>query len=112
MMYPANRVTVVAASLFGVILVVAFTVGSVALQARDQTRRNGNIGRLLLAVSGCEATDTLDQCRQRQKDRALFDGRMRTTEVDCLTRRVVAGLPAPDPDRRCADQTPVSVYPG
>ena len=66
----------------------------------------------ILSISGCNTLDTPEMCAQRQAQRGLDEGIARIREVDCITRRSLAGLPAPIPPTPCTAQTPPEVYPG
>ncbi len=80
--------------------------------AARQSRANGQLLKIVVAVSGCTVHDAPADCVQRQRDEAAAEGRLRTAEVDCLTRRAIAGLATTDPARTCQAQTPPNVYPG
>jgi hypothetical protein len=78
----------------------------------ESLERITEVLRIVVAVTGCTTEDTAEQCRQRLRDGSTAEGARRTAEVDCLTRRALAGLPAPIPPTTCVDQTPPSIYPG
>lgn len=68
--------------------------------------------RVILAVTGCTVEDTSPECLGRIQAASTAEGDRRIAEVDCVTRRAVAGLPAPIPPGTCISQTPPEVYPG
>jgi hypothetical protein len=108
-----RRLAVVVAVLL--VCLNAITAAGVAWTAVDslkQARTNGQTLAVLRSVTGCTAVDTPEQCHQRLRDSTTAEGARRTAEVDCLTRRALAGLPAPIPPTTCIDQTPRNIYPG
>ncbi len=108
-----RRLGVIVAVLFLLLnTITAFGVFLTVVEARNQARLNGQIGAVILAVTGCTATDTPEQCRDRTRVASISEGARRISEVDCADRRREAGLPAPTPPDSCVSQTPESVYPG
>lgn len=95
-----------------ILLVVVLAACLFVIQSRNQSRSNGQMVRILVATSGCSIHDAPGECARHQSDKAKAEGRTRLAEVDCLTRRVMARLPAADPSRTCQEQTPPNVYPG
>lgn len=84
----------------------------IIVDGRNQARRNGDMMGVMLAVTGCTADD-LPACSNVVRDAARSEGTRRIVEVDCLTRRALAGLPAFDPlHGSCLEQTPRHIYPG
>lgn len=82
------------------------------VDARNQAKVNGRMAAVILAVTGCTAEDTPDQCSNRVRSGSQAEGARRVIEVDCADRRRAAGLPAPDPADSCPNQTPPHIYPG
>ncbi|HUR18882.1 MAG TPA: hypothetical protein VMZ51_08115 [Acidimicrobiales bacterium] len=94
-------------------------------EARDQSRKNFEVIvqtkatadqvaatlQVVLADTGCDVTDTVDMCAERVRAKTLAEGARRIAEVDCLTRRALAGMAAPDPTKSCLPQTPADIYP-
>lgn len=75
----------------------------------EQNKANGDAIRqavdILLSVTGPDA-----QARSAAGTRDILQ--RNAIETDCRSRRQQVRLPAPDPARPCADQTPPDVYPG
>lgn len=91
-------------SILTVAVLVALGVASLVVQSHSQERQtvhNATMLRVILALSDCTPEDTPEGCRQRQADRAKAEGVARVEQVDCRTRRAVAGLPAIAPNERC-----------
>ncbi|MCA1571946.1 MAG: hypothetical protein LC798_16870 [Chloroflexi bacterium] len=84
-------------------------------QVGDNTARidsTEEILRIVVAITGCTTEDTPEQCRQRMGASNTAEGARRIAEVDCVTRRALAGLPAANPPMTCIEQTDPSIYPG
>lgn len=93
----------------------SFIVSNSLGQVGENTKTINNtteILRIVVAVTGCTIEDTPESCRKKLADNSTAEGARRITEVDCITRRALAGLPAPNSSGTCASQTPPEVYPG
>ena len=98
-----------------IVALMAMVIGLLSFIVSEkltQVDRNSEVLRIVVAVTGCTTKDTPESCRQRLTDGSTAEGARRTAEVDCLTRRALAGLPAPIPPTTCVKQTDRSVYPG
>lgn len=108
-----RRLGVIVAALFLILnSVTAAGVFLAVIEARNQAKLNGQIGAVILAVTGCTVEDTPEQCRERVRSSSVAEGARRIAEVDCADRRREAGMSAPIPPDSCVSQTPESVYPG
>lgn len=91
---------------------LATETARLAQDSKQAAEHNTRIGAVILAVTGCTIEDTPAECSARVRSGSQAEGARRVAEVDCAARRLAAGLPALDPRRSCAEQTPVDVYPG
>jgi len=105
------------------VMVVAVLVGigsyfaiSTAADARSSSRaareQSAENKQLILRVFGCQPDDSPEACAERQAQRSRDEGVARIKQVDCITRRALAGMPAPIPPDNCTSQTPPNIYPG
>lgn len=92
----------------GVIVNTNYQASAAKRLAADNTRILG----IIAAVTGCNPEESLDVCSAKVRAANIAEGTRRIIEVDCITRRALAGLPAPDPTRFCTEQTPPTIYPG
>lgn len=93
-------------------LIVIISTNATTTVTQDQTKDNGRILEIMVAVTGCTPEHSPEACTNMLRDRDIREGTRRIAEVDCVHRRQHAGLPAPEPGRFCIEQTPPEVYPG
>jgi hypothetical protein len=89
----ANAVMVIVGALLMFVGAGMYLGYQVVIQSKEQAESNGTLLRVLLAVSGCTAEDTPEECTERQAERSRLEGVLRVADVDCRLRRALAGLP-------------------
>jgi hypothetical protein len=65
------------------------------------SKDNATLLRVILAVTGCTAEDTAEQCSQRIVVATAAQGTGRIAEIDCRVRLALANLPPPPAGEMC-----------
>lgn len=105
-----RRVAVVILAVLVPLLAGAIMLYGILDQAHDIRKITAGTNRNSMDIQ--RVLDAMTTASNSQSAASVSEGRRRTVEVDCLVRRALARLPAPNPDIPCVDQTPKSVYPG
>lgn len=103
--------TICVAGVLGGLIVIVDSKVEVR-DAKLAAESNNRILNIIVAFTGCLPEDSPEICQAKKKATDVKEGTRRIAEVDCIHRRSLVGLPAPEPTRFCTEQTPPEIYPG
>jgi hypothetical protein len=70
-------------------------------QVKEVSEINATLLRVVLAVTGCTATDSAEACSQRIIATGATQLIGLGNEIDCRVRLAIANLPPPEPGKAC-----------